>query len=136
MSPPTKIPKALVLGLVLAIVLDTAVQIVWKWAVLKAPPDASVSATLLAAVSNRFFYWAMLGFAAQLANWLWVLTHADLSFAQPFTALGYITVLGLSRPILREPISGSKIVGVALILIGVFFISRTPHRTPQGSLGK
>ena len=58
-----------------------------------------------------------------------VLARADLSFAQPFTALGYITVLAISAHSLHEQISAPKVLGVALILLGVFFISRTPFRT-------
>ena len=38
----------------------------------------------------------MVALVAQLANWLWVLAQADLSFAQPITALSYITVLAFS----------------------------------------
>ena len=84
---------------------------------------------MLGALSNRYFYIAMLAFGAQLVNWIRVLARADLSFAQPFTALGYVTVLAVSRHSLQEEISAMKILGVMLIFLGVFFISRTPHQT-------
>ena len=71
----------------------------------------------------------MLAFGAQLFNWVRVLARADLSFAQPFTALSYISVLAISAHSLHENISTAKVLGVALILLGVFFISRTPFRT-------
>jgi drug/metabolite transporter (DMT)-like permease len=71
----------------------------------------------------------MLAFGAQLFNWMRVLARADLSFAQPFTAISYITVLAISCHSLNESLSVSKMFGVALILVGVFFISRTPFRT-------
>jgi drug/metabolite transporter (DMT)-like permease len=129
MTGASKIPRAVLVGLILAIALDTAIQIFWKLAVTGVPSNASVYATVLGALSNRYFYIAMLAFGAQLVNWIRVLGQADLSFAQPFTALGYVTVLAVSRHSLQEEISAMKILGVLLIFVGVFFISRTPHRT-------
>ena len=126
---PTKLPGAVVVGLIVAIVLDTFIQITWKLAVSPIPVDASVVATTRAALSSPLFYAAMLAFGAQLFNWMRVLARADLSFAQPFTALSYISVLAISCHSLGENLSVSKLFGVALILVGVFFISRTPFRT-------
>ena len=126
---PTKLPGAVVVGLVLAIVLDTFIQIAWKLSVVHVPVDASVIATIRGALSSPLFYAAMLAFGAQLFNWMRVLARADLSFAQPFTALSYISVLAISCHSLGENLSVSKLFGVALILVGVFFISRTPFRT-------
>jgi uncharacterized membrane protein len=124
-----KLPGAVVCGLVLAIVLDTIIQITWKLAVSGVPENASVADTVRATLSSPLFYAAMLAFGAQLFNWMRVLARADLSFAQPFTALSYITVLAISTRSLHESLSTSKMFGVALILLGVFFISRTPFRT-------
>ena len=126
---PPKLPGAVDVGLILAIVLDTFIQITWKLSVSHVPADASVSATIREALANPLFYAAMLAFGAQLFNWIRVLARADLSFAQPFTALSYISVLAISCHSLHESLTGSKMFGVALILVGVFFISRTPFRT-------
>lgn len=129
--PQTKLPGAVIVGLILAIVLDTVIQITWKLAVAHVPGNASVAATVGGALASPFFYAAMLAFGAQLYNWLRVLARADLSFAQPFTALSFISVLAVSSHSLHENISPSKMFGVALILLGVFFISRTPYHTAQ-----
>lgn len=129
MTRRSPIPPSVVAGLVLAIGLDTAIQILWKMAVVGIPPGASAAETARGALSNPYFYAAMLAFAAQLLNWMRVLSRADLSFAQPFTALSTITVLAVSVLSLHERLSLFKIVGVGLVLLGVYFISRTPHRT-------
>jgi len=126
---PPKLPGAVVVGLVLAIVLDTFIQVAWKLAVSGIPGDASVAATARGALASPYFYAAMLAFGGQLFNWVRVLARADLSFAQPFTALSYLAVLAISGGWLHEHISVAKMFGVALILVGVFFISRTPFRT-------
>ena len=124
-----KIPRAVVVGLVLAIVLDTIIQITWKLALADLPMGSSAAVTAVGALSSPFFYVAMLALIAQLFNWTRVLARADLSFAQPFTALSYLSVLALSGRFLHESISISKACGVGLILLGVFFISRTPSST-------
>lgn len=126
---PTKLPGAVMVGLVLAIVLDAFTHLAWKLAVLGVPGDATVVAITRGALSSPYFYAAMLGFGAQFYNWMRVLKHADLSFAQPLTALGYVAVLAISAHSLHEKISAFKVLGIGLILAGVFFISQTPFRT-------
>ena len=122
-------------GLILAVVLDTILQISWKLAVSGIPDNASMATTAIQAFSGVYFYLAMFIFAAQFFNWMRVLSHADLSFAQPFTALSYITVLALSSHFLHEKIASLKVLGVAMIILGAFLISQTPHRTtPYQSL--
>ena len=133
MEPVKKIPRAVIVGLFLAIVLDTVIQIFWKLAVEGVPDNASLFDTARAAMSNGYFYLAMTAFACQLVNWLRVLAQADLSFAQPFTALSYITVLTISSYSLHEHITGMRLLGVALIFLGVFLISRTSHSTTGGA---
>jgi len=66
-------------------------------------------------------------FVVQLTNWLRVLELSDLSYAQPITALSYISVLGFSVAWLGEQLDPLKIAGIVLIMAGVWFISRGPH---------
>ncbi len=117
------LPRPVVIGLILAVILDTFIQIAWKLAASAAPGN---TASALGALASPFFYAAMLGLAAQMFNWMRVLARADLSFAQPFTALSYVTVLALSARWLGEHMTAPKVMGVCLILAGVFLISRTP----------
>lgn len=123
---------AITVGLVLAVVLDTFIQIAWKMAVAGVPPTASLRRLTASVLASGWFYAAMLGFAAQLWNWLRVLARADLSFAQPFTALSYLTVLTLSHDLLHESLTATRLGGVTLILLGVYCVSRTPVRTANG----
>lgn len=134
MPTRTKIPQAVILGLFLAIALDTIVQVSWKFAVSSIPEKASVPVMVMGTLGGFPFYLILLAFVAQYFNWMRVLGRADLSFAQPITALSYITVLALSSHTLHERISAPKVLGIALILVGVFFISRTPHRTVRTNL--
>ncbi|MFI5336911.1 MAG: EamA family transporter [Opitutales bacterium] len=135
MKPPfARPPAAVVVGLALAVVLDTFIQITWKLAVADVPGDPSLAAVLRGVLPNPLFVAAMLAFTAQLWNWMRVLARADLSFAQPFTALSYLTVLAISARSLHEPVGATRMIGVGLILLGVFLISRTPYRTREGTV--
>jgi hypothetical protein len=49
---PPKLPGAVVVGLILAIVLDTFIQITWKLSVSPVPADASVAATIRGALAS------------------------------------------------------------------------------------
>ena len=68
-------------------------------------------------------------FIAQLINWLRVLEASDLSYSQPITSLSYITVLWFSVAWLGEQLDALKVAGIVLIVAGVWFISRGPHRS-------
>ena len=61
----------------------------------------------------------------QLFNWLQVLGRADLSYAQPITSLTYVSVYVLSGLYLDEKLDTLQILGIAIILAGVWCISRT-----------
>lgn len=125
----TRLPTAVVVGLVLAIALDTFTHVTWKLAVAGIPEGASTATVMRDVLTAPLFYAAMAGYLAQLWNWLRVLAHADLSFAQPITALSLVTVLVFSRLILHEHLPAMRLAGVALIMVGVYCVSRTPMRS-------
>jgi drug/metabolite transporter (DMT)-like permease len=115
-------PRVLFFQLALAIVLDTAVQLVWKLAALQLP-----------ALSPLLLLVAAL-FAWQLVNWLQVLEGSDLSYSQPITALSLVSVFILSALFLGERVDATKVIGTCLVLAGVWFISRTPHDSRPGTV--
>jgi drug/metabolite transporter (DMT)-like permease len=57
--------------------------------------------------------------------WLYSLSKVDLSFAYPFVSLSYVIVVIFSCFILGENISYMRWIGVFVIGLGVFLISRT-----------
>jgi drug/metabolite transporter (DMT)-like permease len=67
---------------------------------------------------------------AQLVNWLKVLDHADLSYAKPFTSLSYVTVCVLSVLLLDEHIAPLQIVGIVIVVAGVWCVSQTRRALP------
>jgi len=130
--PSTALPRSrLAIGLTITIVLDTAAQLVWKAAALRLPPLAAPADVAQAVLHQPLFIVLGLIFLLQLLVWLKVLEHADLSFAQPITALSYVTVCGFSVLWFGETLDARKLVGIALLLLGIWFVSRGPARTPD-----
>lgn len=130
-----RVPLSVCLGLAIAIVLDTGVQIFWKLAVSLAEkrvdmlPHPMALDTIRFMVQEPLSWLVALLFTLQLVNWLKVLEDADLSYSQPITSLSYISVVVLSAMFLKEHVTVLQIVGIGFILTGVWFISRTEHNT-------
>jgi drug/metabolite transporter (DMT)-like permease len=135
-----RVPLNVWTGLFIAVVLDVPVQLMWKALMLKYG-DASRGPRLLDLFHQfRWFVhqartWALLGlFLCQFLNWMWVLGNADLSYAQPFTALSYVAVSGCAAIFFHEHLSPLRIAGIALILVGVVLVGGSEHRTTEPTL--
>jgi drug/metabolite transporter (DMT)-like permease len=70
-----------------------------------------------------------------VANML-VLSWADYSFVQPASSLAYLVVALLGFFILGERVSPLHWVGIVIICMGVFVVSRTTPRTTNPEIAK
>jgi multidrug transporter EmrE-like cation transporter len=70
----------------------------------------------------------MLGF---MVCHMLVLSWADYSFVMPFSAIAYALVPLLGYLFLHEQVSTARWIGIALIVLGVVLINRTPQRTTE-----
>ena len=131
MSLSSKVPLRVVLGLAAAVLIDTALQIFWKTAVLKLPGETDSVMSTLAIFREPLFIVVICIMSLQFFNWMAVLNHADLSFAQPFTALSYVSVGVISAFFLGESVDKQQMLGIACVIAGVWFISRTNHITER-----
>ena len=129
MRTGAQVPVRLVIGLAVAIALDTGLQLVWKTGIAQLPDTSSVWETLVAIALNPIFVLVAVFMLAQLVNWLKVLDHADLSYAKPFTSLSYVTVSVLSVLLLGERIAPLQVVGIVVVVAGVWCVSQTKRAT-------
>src|SRR5712671_101861 len=83
----------------------------------------------VAVALNPIFLLVIVFMAAQLVNWPKVLDHADLSYAKPFTSLSYVTVCCLSVLLLGEHVAPMQIVGIVVVIAGVWCVSMTRPAT-------
>ena len=129
MTKGARFPLRLVIGLAVAIALDTGLQLVWKAGIADIPETATAWEVIVAIARNPIFILVIAFMAAQLVNWLKVLDHADLSYAKPFTSLSYVTVCVLSVLVLGEHIDPMQIVGIVVVVAGVWCVSMTRRAT-------
>jgi drug/metabolite transporter (DMT)-like permease len=57
--------------------------------------------------------------------WLAVISRVELSWAYPMLSLGYALVVLLSWLFLNESLTALRLIGVAIICLGVFVVSRS-----------
>jgi drug/metabolite transporter (DMT)-like permease len=120
-------------GLLAAVLFDTLLQLTWKTTVLDTPADPSPWATLAAVFTNPLFLGVIAIMTLQFFNWLRVLGQADLSFAKPISAMSYATVPIFSVLLLDETVDRIQILGLALVIAGVWFISQTSPVTEEAA---
>ena len=71
---------------------------------------------------SSFFFSLVSALAAGLlavVSWMAAMTKLELSHAYPCMSLAFILVLVASAFFFHEPVTGSKIVGIALICLGI-----------------
>jgi drug/metabolite transporter (DMT)-like permease len=128
MSSTFGFPYKLAIGLALMVVIDTVIQSVWKVAASELPEIPSWAVVPAVLQQPLFLLIGALMFC-QLFNWLRVLGEADLSFAQPFTALSRVTVCLSGAFFLHEQITLPQFFGILLVCGGTWCISRTARKT-------
>jgi drug/metabolite transporter (DMT)-like permease len=64
-------------------------------------------------------------YAFAMATWLIILAQTELTWLQPFRALGDIAIALLAVAILREHVTGLRWAGIILVVLGVMLVSRT-----------
>jgi drug/metabolite transporter (DMT)-like permease len=74
------------------------------------------------AFGNGYVLLGFLSFGAGAVLWLAVLAKEEVSYAYPLSSLGYIIVLIGSFLLFQEHISLSRVIGILLLVMGVFFI--------------
>ena len=57
-------------------------------------------------------------------SWMIAMTKFEISYAYPFTILGFIAVMILSHFLFNENINFYKVLGTFVIIIGIFIVSK------------
>jgi drug/metabolite transporter (DMT)-like permease len=124
------------IGLAIAVTLDAPVQLMWKALMLKYRDPLRGPHGIFLHQARWFThqtrsYGLLALFACQFFDWIWVLGNADLSFAQPFTALSYVMVSTCAVIFFHEHLSPLRMLGILAILIGVVLVGSSEHKTTE-----
>jgi drug/metabolite transporter (DMT)-like permease len=79
---------------------------------------------LAAALGNGWIWLGGTLHVSALGLWIVALSRAELSFAYPFIALGFVATTVASAWILHEPVSIMRWGGVGMIMLGVVLVAR------------
>jgi drug/metabolite transporter (DMT)-like permease len=77
---------------------------------------------VLGVISNPYVLVACFVYAFATFCWIWVLREVPLSKAYPLAAMSFIIVPFMSWLILGEKLGGLYIIGVTMIVTGIFLI--------------
>ncbi len=76
-------------------------------------------------VRNPQIFLGLSCYVLSVVIWLLALSRVDVSYAYPMTSLGYIFTAILGFLMLGESLSPMRILGIVVILIGVYLVSRS-----------
>lgn len=83
---------------------------------------AAIRAILPQVIRSPFIWIGFVGFGGGAVFWLAVLSRAPLSLAYPILASSYLVVVVEAWLFLHERVSRQRLLGVAVIVIGVVIV--------------
>lgn len=114
--------------ILITILLGLYGQVVLKWQVSRAGPvPVDVMGKLgfiLGVLTNPWVVSSLTAAFIGMLTWMLALTKLDLSYAYPFTSLSFVLVFIASVVFFHEPVSATKLIGLALIVAGLVVGSR------------
>ncbi|MBX7058085.1 MAG: EamA family transporter [Leptospirales bacterium] len=123
------------LWLIVSALLGSLGQILMKIAMNRAGPSPEFSSGVSVAAlyfARALFSSPMIGavaaYALSFLLWLAALSRTDLSLARPFVSISYL-VVAVYGYFAGERLSWERVLGIALITVGLFFVARSGLRT-------
>lgn len=86
--------------------------------------ETTMGAGFIQAIASNHFVWAGLAcYGLSGVTWLMALARVDLSFAFPMLSLGFVATAAYAWAYFGEILSVNRILGIGLVILGVFFIA-------------
>ncbi len=111
--------------ILIGILFASSGQILWKIGMTDVGQVTSLTVpTLLSMAFNPFVFTGLVCYALSSVFWLIALSRADLSFVYPFIALTFVIIFIASAFMFHEAIGVTRIVGAAVIILGIIILVR------------
>lgn len=98
-------------------------QVLWKLGLRQRPLNRL--GDLPGVLGNRLVFGGATIYVVATILWLYLLSRAKLSYVYPIQSLAYLFATVAAVTILGEQVSGTRIIGVLTIALGVFLIARS-----------
>ena len=76
-------------------------------------------------LTNLWLWAAMFCYAISILIWIAVLSRVEVSFAYPFSSVGFVVAALLGFYFFGESLTFTRIAGIIVICIGLYLISRS-----------
>lgn len=96
----------------------------------------NISGFLIASASSYFIWLGLFVFLLNFFLWMAVLSRIDLSVAFPVGSTSYVFVPLLATVFLHETVNPLRWLGIALIILGIHFVSQSTKTNPEGTAYK
>lgn len=113
-----------IVGFLCLIAFDTLAQISFKYTSIYALPLAFDLPWLMRVFSQPWIYGAFIGYVGAFFTWMTLLKHAPIGPSFAASHLELISVTLLSVWLFQEGLTAYKIIGGALILLGVLCLAK------------
>jgi len=114
--------------ILLSVLLNSAAQLFMKKGMLDVG-EVSGLRGFMSEIPHMITNWALwtsaLCYLFSIALWMIVLSKVDVSYAYPFLSIGYIFSAVVGYFAFSENVTPIRIVGIAVICLGVVLISRS-----------
>ena len=125
-------PWAAIWGWLLFVAVETATQMVFKYAGATLDDRAGLLAMAGHALTTPS---VLAGFALYFCGfliWMTILRSVDLGRAFPMTATIYLSTLAIAVLVFHERLNPTRIAGVAVIIAGVILMASDEDSRPEG----
>ncbi|MGJ7509527.1 SMR family transporter [Variovorax sp. GT1P44] len=85
---------------------------------------ASLFSTALSAAAQPWILLGLFCYVVSVGLWIVALTRVDVTIAYPMLSIGYVVAALLAWQLLGEPLTAGRILGIAIILVGVVVLAR------------
>jgi len=75
--------------------------------------------------NNLYILSGLTSYVISVMIWLLVLARVEVSYAYPFLSVGYVVVTVMGYVIFQENLSWMRVIGIAVIIVGVLLLSRS-----------
>lgn len=127
-EPLTSIPLRDWVAIIGSVMLNASAQIFLRLGLRGAKISALVAASdvrmLVTTIINPYIFGGMLCYAISILLWMYVLSQQPVGVAYPMMSLAYVAAVVMGWLFLGESFSLSRIIGLAFIMVGVWFIAR------------
>ncbi len=122
--------KALEFALVLTgVLLNAAAQLLLKAGARHVGAFEFSVANVIPVGAKLITNWPIIGglgcYVVSVVVWVLALSRVDVSIAYPMLSIGYVVNAGLAWWLFGEAVTPMRMIGIAIICIGVFIVARS-----------